>query len=162
DVFLDVWKRLADPPVLQSAHELAEKAHVRAEVEVSMQEVPLNQISVGAGRRPKIKVVVELKSRSQLGAEGHVPTVPVPDGDVLDGIPEVGAAIGVLEVAVILVVTEQLVRWRARARDRLTPRPQSRSRSYRARRRLGDCGRRGCRRGGGVGRFRGRRLCGQG
>src|SRR5262249_21219702 len=117
--------------------------------------------SVWARRRPKIKVVVELKSRSQLSAEGHVPTLAVPDGDVLDGVPEVGAAIRVFEVAEILVVTEQLVRRRARARDRLTPRAQSRSRSFRTRRRPGgrDC--RGCRRGGGVGRFWGRRLCGK-
>src|SRR4051812_26369916 len=104
DVFVDVWKRSADPPVFQSAHQLGKDANVRTEVEVSMEEVSLIQIRVGARRRPKVKVVVELKPGPQLGAEGHVPVLPVPDGDVLDGVPEVGAARGVPEVAVILVV----------------------------------------------------------
>jgi hypothetical protein len=63
DVFVDIRKRPADTTVLQSAHQLAKKANVRAEVEVSMEEVPLSKKRVGTGRRPKIKVVVELKPR---------------------------------------------------------------------------------------------------
>jgi hypothetical protein len=44
-----------------------------------------------------------------LGTERHVPVVPVPDGDVLNGVPEIGAAVGIFEVAVIFVVPKQLV-----------------------------------------------------
>ena len=94
DVFVDIRQRPTDPPVLQAAHQLAKKADVRAEVEVSMEEVPLSQKRVGTGRRPKIKVVVELKPLPRLGAEGNVPVLSVPDRDVLDGVPEVGSAVG--------------------------------------------------------------------
>jgi hypothetical protein len=59
DAFLDVWKGLTDPPVLQSAHQLAKEVNIRPEVEVSVEEAALVQIGVRAGRRPKIEVVLD-------------------------------------------------------------------------------------------------------
>ena len=57
DVFIDIRQRPADTAILQSAHELAKKANVRAEVEVSMEEVPLSQKRVRPGVVPKSKLL---------------------------------------------------------------------------------------------------------
>ncbi len=57
DIFVDIQQRPADPPVLQSAHQLAKEANVRAEVEVSVEEVSLSQKALGPGVVPKSKLL---------------------------------------------------------------------------------------------------------
>src|SRR5438105_14619113 len=107
-VSVNVRARPADAPVLQGGHELAEEPEVRPEMEVAVQQVALEQVAVVAvlvGRSgPSVLIVEELVALPQLTAERQMPVLAAPQRDVLDGVPEVGAAAGVFDVAVVLLV----------------------------------------------------------
>ena len=66
DVLVDVGAWSADAPVLQAGDDLPEEAEVRAEVEVAVGHIPLEQIGVVADRvggpGPRTRVVDELEA----------------------------------------------------------------------------------------------------
>jgi hypothetical protein len=122
-VAVNVRARPADAPILQASYGLYEEPEVGAEVDVGVQQVALEEVLIVAlrvGRRqPCIQVVVKLVALAHLAAERQIPVLAAPQRDVLDGVPEVGAAAGVFEVAVVLLVAQEFVGGRGRAVHRL-------------------------------------------
>jgi hypothetical protein len=113
DVAVDVRAGTADQSRLEPALELTEDADVRPEVQVGVQQVALDEVVVVpmavGGCAPEEGVLIELEAGTGRTAERQVIIVPPAQGDVLQDVEPVGPAAGVLEIAVVLVVAEQLV-----------------------------------------------------
>jgi len=81
-----------------------------------VQQVALKQVRVVAlgvgGPGPCVRIVDELEARLVFAAERQIPVLAAAKWNVLDRAPEVGAAAGVFEVAVVFLVAQKLVRGR--------------------------------------------------
>src|SRR3954470_13698167 len=123
DVAVDVRAGTADQAGLEPALELAEDADVRSEVQVGVQQVALNEVVVVpmavGGCAPEERVLVELEAGTGRTAERQGIIVPLAQGDVLQDVEPIGPSAWVLEVAVVLVVAEELVVLEVGAPDRL-------------------------------------------
>jgi hypothetical protein len=132
-VEIDIRARATDQARLEAALELAEKADVRSEVQVRMQHVALDEVvvvSVAVGEAAsKEWVLVELKAGTSRTAQRHVVVVPIPQRNVFQEAERIGASFGVLEIAVVLVIAEELVILEVGTFRRLAARPQTFDRS---------------------------------
>src|SRR4051812_27322777 len=82
-----------------------------AEKQVALQEISVVPLGVPRAEAEGV-VVVGLKPLADVPAERQVGAVAGSEGDVLNGVPEVGPPGWVLEEAVVFLVTEELVRGR--------------------------------------------------
>ena len=74
----------------------------------ALNEVVVVPMAIG-GCAPEERVLVELEAGTGRAAERQVVVVPITQGDVLQDVEPIGPPAGVLEIAVVLVVAEQLV-----------------------------------------------------
>ena len=94
--------------VLETALELRERAEMPADVEIRVHHVALQQVPVGVAIRiAEIGVVEQLVPLAQVASEREIRVEGRNERDVLDRIPELGAARGIPEEAIVLLVARR-------------------------------------------------------
>ena len=104
---IDLWSRSADPVVFPITHQFGENPYVFSEVEITKQEIALQQVPAGTfGLLSPKRVVKAFIAFADFTAERKIPVPSRVEWYVFERIPEILTTCWIVQVTEIVIVSD--------------------------------------------------------